>query len=92
MRAQGAGPRVAPGVAADSTGDGLTLAHCCGCGAPEAICRACGVCRHCRNTDAKHGTRTAAPCILCDRGEPAIARLPWHSGGKEPLTLRAVRR
>lgn len=89
MRAQGAGPRVAPGVAADSRGDGRTLTQCCGCGASDAVCPACGVCRHCRNTDRQHGTTVAAPCILCDRGKPAVELLPWHTRGMQPLTLRA---
>ena len=89
MRAQSAVPRLAPGVAADSRGDAATLAQCTGCGAAEAVCRACGICRDCRHTDRQHRTRTASACILCDRGEPDLARLPWHTAGRWPLGLRA---
>lgn len=63
-------------------------ASCLGCGASQAVCRACGVCRACRSTDSKYGTQVAAPCILCDRGAPDLVRLPWHSGGRWPLSLR----
>ena len=64
-------------------------ASCLGCGASEAVCCACGVCKHCRNTDTRYDPRTAPPCIVCDRGQPDLARLPWHTSGRWPLGLRA---
>lgn len=86
MRAHVAVPRLPPGVAADSRGDARSI--CNGCGEHKPVCPGCAVCRDCRHTDRQHGTRTAPPCIVCDRGEPDIARLPWHSNGVWPLSRR----
>jgi hypothetical protein len=70
-------------------GTATPQAACAGCGCREPICPGCGICRDCRDTDAKHGTRAAQPCIVCDRGQPDITRLAWHTRGRWPLGLRA---
>ena len=99
MLAHSAGPRVAPGVAANR-GDAARHRDasitpreqpCRGCGERKRICAACHICVDCRATDRKHHTRTAPACVVCDGGVPDLTRLPWHTRGMQPLTLRSPR-
>lgn len=60
---------------------------CLGCGDIKPVCSSCRICSDCWHTDRIHGTRVATGCIICDDGQSDLTQLPWHTGGRAPLTL-----